>query len=65
METLKDLKKAYEQAIRENSETVKIAGFEFETEQVKHILTVMEMKKTPDDTTLHHLFPPKDGYVAS
>jgi hypothetical protein len=50
--TVKDLRKAYEKAVREGKDTFSIDGYDFVTGYAKYLLEYLKMRGIPDDKVL-------------
>ena len=61
--TVKDLRKAYENAVREGKDTFSINGYDFVTGYAKYLLQYLEMRDVPDDKVLKTFIVKKDGAV--
>lgn len=58
--TIKDLRKAYEEAKAKGIESFSIEGFEFYTKFAYYLLEYLKMKGIPEDTPLDQIFTKKE-----
>lgn len=61
--TVKDLRKAYEKAVREGKDTFTIDGYNFVTGYAKYLLQYIEMRGVPDDKVLKTFIVKKDNAI--
>lgn len=59
--TIKDLKRIYNQSVKDNIEIFEIDGFEFYTPFAKYLLEYLDMLKIHADTPLKTILKKTDG----